>query len=211
MIKRLVVFCLIFAGFGVSAQSHKLLFKTSYGDFKVVLYDFTPNHQKLILDAVNDSIYHKALFNRVIDNFVVQGGEHDFDIEEKEKHLPKEKHPRLAPEFDSRAYHKIGALGAGRDDNPGKASFLNQIYFVVGKTVTKEDLDHLENKKAAKFTQEQRRFYLENGGLPRLDRDYTVFGEVYQGLEVLLKISKTKTDKDDYPLEPIEFEIIVIE
>ncbi|MGE4347306.1 MAG: peptidylprolyl isomerase [Flavobacteriaceae bacterium] len=192
MKKGILIGFILFAVFSVSAQSHKLLFKTQYGDFKVVLYDFTPNHQKMILDAVKDSVYHKALFNRIIKNFVVQGGEHDFDIAGREKYLPKEKHFRLASEFDKRAYHKIGALGAGRDDNLEKASFLNQIYFVVGKTVTEEDLNVLENKKGIKFTSEQRQFYLKNGGLPRLDGDYTVFGEVYEGLEVLLEISKTK-------------------
>lgn len=189
------------------AQSHKLQFKTSYGNFKVMLYDFTPNHQKLILNAVKNKVYQDALFNRVIDNFVVQGGEHDEDIAEREQKLPKEKHNRLAPEFDSKAFHKIGALGAGRDENPEKASFLNQIYFVVGKPVSEDELVALEHKKGIKFNEEQRKIYLSKGGLPRLDGDYTVFGEVYEGLDVLLKISKLKTDQKDYPLEAIPFEI----
>lgn len=189
------------------AQSHKLQFKTSYGNFKVMLYDFTPNHQKLILNAVKNKVYQDALFNRVIDNFVVQGGEHDEDIAERELKLPKEKHTRLAPEFNSKAFHKIGALGAGRDENPEKASFINQLYFVVGKPVPKDELVALEHKKGIKFNEEQREIYLSKGGLPRLDGDYTVFGEVYEGLDVLLKISKLKTDQKDYPLEAIPFEI----
>ncbi len=189
------------------AQSHKLQFKTSYGNFKVMLYDFTPNHQQLILNAVRNKVYQDALFNRVIDNFVVQGGEHDEDIAEREQKLPKEKHNRLAPEFDSKAFHKIGALGAGRDENPEKASFLNQLYFVVGKPISEDELVALEHKKGIKFNEEQREIYLSKGGLPRLDGDYTVFGEVYEGLDVLLKISKLKTDQKDYPLEAIPFEI----
>lgn len=189
------------------AQSHKLQFKTSYGNFKVMLYDFTPNHQQLILNAVRNKVYQDALFNRVIDNFVVQGGEHDEDIAEREQKLSKEKHNRLAPEFDSKAFHKIGALGAGRDENPEKASFLNQLYFVVGKPISEDELVALEHKKGIKFNEEQREIYLSKGGLPRLDGDYTVFGEVYEGLDVLLKISKLKTDQKDYPLEAIPFEI----
>lgn len=155
-------------------------------------------------------MYHDALFNRVIENFVVQGGEHDVDIAEQEKALQPSERYRLPAEFDSRAFHKMGALGAGRDENDDKASFLNQIYFVVGKIVTNEELNALELKKGIKFSENQREIYLKNGGLPRLDNDYTVFGEVYEGLEVLLKISKVQTNEKDYPLEKIIFEITEI-
>ena len=192
------------------AQSNKLQFKTTHGSFKVMLYDFTPKHKKLILDAIKDDIYKDALFNRIIENFVVQGGEHDDDIAQREKDLPINEHHRLPAEFDSRAFHKTGALGAGRDDNPQKASFLNQIYFVVGKPVSVPDLDNIEQKKDIKFTKEQRETYFSKGGLPRLDGDYTVFGEVYEGLDVLLKISKLKTTEKDSPLQPVSFEIIEI-
>ena len=188
-------------------QTHKLLFKTHLGDFKVVLYDFTPHHRDLILSAIQDSVYKGAVFNRIIENFVVQGGEHDVDIAERESVDPTGAKPRLAAEFDPRAFHKIGALGAGRDDNAEKASFLNQIYFVVGKSVKAEDLDLLETKKNMKYSTEQRNTYLKSGGLPRLDGDYTVFGEVIEGLEVLMRISKVKTNKDDYPIEDVVFEV----
>ncbi len=192
------------------AQSHKLQFKTTHGTFKVVLYDFTPKHQQLILNAIKENVYKEALLNRIIENFVVQGGEHDDDIAQREKDLPVNEHYRLAAEFDSRAFHKMGALGAGRDDNPEKASFLNQIYFVVGKSVTETDLEKIEQKKGIKFTKEQRETYLSKGGLPRLDGDYTVFGEVYEGLDVLLEISKLKTNEKNAPLQPVSFEIIEI-
>lgn len=189
------------------AQSHRLLFKTSYGTFKVMLYDFTPRHQKLILEAVAEKVYHQALFNRVIAGFVVQGGEHDDDIAKREQQLPENEHKRLTSEFDSRAYHKRGALGAGRDDNPTKASFLNQIYFVIGKPVTMEELNKYELKKGISYSLEQRKTYLSDGGLPRLDGDYTVFGEVYEGFEVLQLISNLKTDANDAPLTPVVFDI----
>ncbi len=192
------------------AQSHKLQFTTTYGSFKVVLYDFTPKHQQLILNALKNDVYKEALFNRIIENFVVQGGEHDNDIANREKNMPLNERHRLAPEFNAKAFHKIGALGAGRDDNSEKASFLNQIYFVVGKPVSQADLDQIEKKKGIKFTNEQRETYLLKGGLPRLDGDYTVFGEVYEGLNVLLNISKLKTNDHDMPLQPIPFEIIEI-
>lgn len=206
----LYIFVLIFLPMQFWAQSHKLQFKTTHGTFKVVLYDFTPKHQQLILNAIKENVYKEALFNRIIENFVVQGGEHDDDIAQREKDLPVSEHYRLAAEFDSRAFHKMGALGAGRDDNPKKASFLNQIYFVVGKSVTETDLEKIEQKKGIKFTKEQRETYLSKGGLPRLDGDYTVFGEVYEGLDVLLEISKLKTNEKNAPLQPVSFEIIEI-
>lgn len=206
----LYLLVLIFVPMQFWAQSNKLQFKTTHGSFKVMLYDFTPKHKKLILDAIKDDVYKDALFNRIIGNFVVQGGEHDDDIAQIEKDLPINEYYRLPAEFDSRAFHKMGALGAGRDDNPQKASFLNQIYFVVGKPVSVTDLDTIEQKKDIKFTKEQRETYFSKGGLPRLDGDYTVFGEVYEGLDVLLKISKLKTNEKDAPLQPVSFEVIEI-
>ena len=193
-----------------AAQSRKIAFKTDYGTIKVVLYDFTPNHRDLMLQSIQDSTYQGALFNRIIENFVVQGGEHDIDIAKREATDPTAKKPRLAGEFDPRAFHKVGALGQGRDDNAEKASFLNQIYFMVGKNVTADDLDKLEKQKGIKFTKEQRDEYFKNGGQPRLDGDYTVFGEIYEGLEVIMAISRFKTDKDDYPLSPVTFSVSVI-
>lgn len=191
-------------------QSYKLLFKTDYGDFKVVLYDFTPKHKELMLKAVKNSVYKDALFNRIISGFVVQGGEHDVDIAQREANDPNGIKSRLAPEFDERAFHKLGALGAGRDNNPEKASFLNQIYFVVGDDVNESDLDKLVNKKGIKFTPEQRESYLRDGGLPRLDGDYTVFGEVVEGMQTLKVISQLATDENDYPLQKVKFKVTVI-
>ncbi|MBW3519845.1 peptidylprolyl isomerase [Flavobacterium sp. NKUCC04_CG] len=211
MMKRYaILFKLFFLTLPLVAQSHKLAFKTPQGVFKVVLYDFTPRHQQLILESVKNSVYHDALFNRIIKNFVVQGGEHDDDIALRESDLPVEQRVRLAPEIDKRAFHKIGALGAGRDDNPQKASFLNQIYFVVGKPVSEAELAQLEIKKSVKFTAEQRKHYREQGGLPRLDGDYTIFGEVYEGFEVLMEISQLQTNAKDAPIDKIPFQITEI-
>ncbi len=211
MKRYLILLAIFFLQLSVWAQSHRLEFKTPQGNFKVMLYDFTPQHRDLIVEAVKNGTYHEALFNRVIQNFVVQGGEHDDAIALRETGIPEDQHQRLSAEFDSRAYHKMGALGAGRDDNKQKASFLNQLYFVVGKPVLPHELTELEQKKGVDFTEQQRQNYLSEGGLPRLDGDYTVFGEVYEGLEVLLEISKLKTNSKDAPLQNIPFEIIEIQ
>lgn len=207
MKKVIGIVLFVFFQLQLTAQTHKFAFYTSKGTFKVVLYDFTPNHKQLFLQAVKDSVYTDAFFNRIIKNFVVQGGEHDESIAKKEENIPLKERKRLQPEFNKLAFHKLGALGAGRDENVEKASFLNQIYFVVGKPVTKTDLKTIEQKKGINFTKKQRKNYLKTGGLPRLDYDYTVFGEVYEGLDVLIELSKTPTDKNDYPLQEIKFTV----
>lgn len=193
----------------LKAQTYTLKFKTNYGNFEAVLYDFTPNHRDLILKEINKGTYTKAQFNRVIKDFVIQGGELDEPILEREAKNPEIKPLRLNPEFHPKAFHKIGALGAGRDDNASKGSYFNQIYFVVGKKVTEQDLANLSAKKGITFTAEQRVEYLKNGGLPRLDQDYTVFGEITKGLKVAMKISEAETNEKDYPKKPVIFSIKV--
>lgn len=210
MKKLFLIGILFLISFCNSAQSHQLLFETNYGNFKVVLYDFTPKHRDLILNAIKNEVYKEAFFNRVIENFVVQGGEHDDEIAKREVDLPLKNRNRLAPEFNTHAFHKIGALGAGRDENVDKASFLNQIYFVVGKPLKMEDLEKLQLQKGIEFSEEQIQTYLTQGGLPRLDGDYTVFGEITEGIHVLLEMSKVETDINDAPLKPITFRILIL-
>ncbi|MFV0184869.1 peptidylprolyl isomerase [Empedobacter falsenii] len=88
------------------------------------------------------------------------------------------------------------------------AVYYNQLYFVVGKKITAKELDNLETKKGIKYTAEQRAEYLKNGGLPRLDHDYTVFGEITKGLDNAIKISEVET-QDELPLKPVIFSIKV--
>lgn len=192
----------------VSAQTYTLKFKTNYGKFDVILYDFTPKHRDLILSEINKGTYTNAEFNRVVKDFVIQGGELDDPILAREAEHPEQKPIRLAPEFSPKAFHKMGALGAGRDGNKEKASYYNQIYFVVGKKISSKDLDDLEVKKGIKFTAEQRAEYLKNGGQPRLDHDFTVFGEITKGLDKVMKMSEVET-KNELPLKPVVFSIKV--
>lgn len=190
------------------AQTYTLKFKTNYGKFDVLLYDFTPKHRDLILSQIKKGTYTNAQFNRVVKDFVIQGGELDDPILAREAEHPEEKPIRLAPEFSPKAFHKIGALGAGRDSNKEKASYYNQIYFVVGKKITENELNDLEIKKGIKFTPQQRAEYLKNGGQPRLDHDFTVFGEVTNGLKNVIKISTVDT-KNELPTSPVIFSITV--
>ena len=202
----LTTFTLTLAFFQTIAQTDTVQFQTKYGDFDVVLYDFTPHHKALFLEQIADNKYKKALFNRIVKDFVVQGGEHDEAIAALEAKQGYQQ-PRLAPEFNEKAFHKIGALGAGRDNNTTKASFENQIYFVVGKPYTVAELDSLLLKHSKNISPERRQYYLKNGGLPRLDNDYTVFGEITNGLDVILRISQLAVDKQHYPIKKVRFKV----
>jgi cyclophilin family peptidyl-prolyl cis-trans isomerase len=205
---QLLILLLIFPLL-LKAQSTRVLFKTDYGKFIVMLYDFTPVHKQLFLQHIKNGTYRNALINRIVKDFVVQGGEHDIAIASKEK-AQGYLEPRIPPEFDERAYHKIGALGAGRDDNPQKASFINQIYFVVGKKYSEEAFDSLAHKYNKTFTPERRAYYIQHGGLPRLDDDYTVFGEIVEGMDVLMKISQLPVDAQHFPLKKVKFKVKIL-
>lgn len=205
----LVISCFTLLSLVVKAQTYTLKFKTNQGNFEAILYDFTPNHRDLILKEIKNGTYKNAEFNRVIQDFVIQGGELDDSILTKEKSLNITQPERMTPEFNPKAFHKIGALGAGRDDNSTKGSYFNQLYVVVGKPVNLIELENLEIKKGIKYTANQKEEYLKNGGLPRLDNDYTVFGEITKGLPIAIKISEVPTNSNDVPLKPIIFKIKV--
>lgn len=213
MYYRLIVILLLqFTSLQVlHAQSTVVRFHTDYGTFKVMLYDFTPEHRDLFLKEIAAGTYRKALFNRIVSGFVVQGGEYDDDILKREQRHGRTE-GRLAPEFDDRAFHKIGALGAGRDENPEKASFFRQIYFVTGSHYREGEFDSMTVKYHKTFLPERRQYYLDHGGQARLDGDYTVFGEVVEGLDVLLRISRLPVTKPyHFPKKRVKFRVEVLQ
>jgi peptidyl-prolyl cis-trans isomerase B (cyclophilin B) len=114
-------------------------------------------------------------------------------------------------EFRDSLFHKKGVLAAARDNNPEKASSGSQFYIVQGKTFTDAQLDDLENKRLKfKLPQYQREVYKTIGGTPHLDRNYTVYGEVVKGLEMVDKIAIVKTDGNNRPLEDVKMTINVL-
>ncbi|RZK73305.1 MAG: peptidylprolyl isomerase, partial [Pedobacter sp.] len=164
----------------------------------------------MFLSCIKSGLYKDALFNRVIKSFVSQGGELDETILEREKQHPELPLKRIAAEIDTTLFHKKGALGAGRNDNPEKSSYINQIYFVAGKLQTDEQLNAIEKRNGRKFSRKQREIYKSIGGTPHLDGDYTVFGEIVKGLEIADAINYVQTNKDDLPLESVLFNIKTI-
>jgi len=193
------------------AQTYFVSISTAKGNITVMLYDETPKHRDNFLKGIKSGLFTGAEFNRVIKNFVSQGGELDETILDREKLQPEIPLQRIDAEIKPNLFHKKGAFGEGRNENPEKSSYLNQIYLVEGKKRTDAELDALEAKSGHHFTAEQRETYKTIGGDPKLDGDYTIFGEVVEGLEVAEAINAVKTDATDRPLVPLTFTLKILD
>lgn len=170
----------------------------------------TPKHKANFIGLVKKGYFNAYDFNRVIKGFVIQGGETDsaYASMEKEGKMLQ----RIAPEFNDQLFHQKGALAAGRDDNKEKASFLGQIYVVDGKKYTDQQLDAYEKRigNNFRFSAEARRIYKEVGGTPSLDQNYTVFGQLVKGWEVLDRIAGQTKGKSDKPLVKIKLKVTML-
>ena len=175
------------------------------GDITLRLYEETPKHRDAFVQSIKKGLFDGAAFNRVIKGFVSQAGELDDVILEREAKQPGVPVSRIDAELVAGLIHKKGALGAGRNDNPEKSSYFSQIYLVAGKKHTAAQLDALEKKKGIKFSPLQRQVYTTLGGTPHLDGDYTVFGEVVEGMEVADRINAVPTNQGDLPVKEIIF------
>ena len=116
----------------------------------------------------------------------------------------------IPAEFDSTLYHKKGALAAARNDNPAKASSGCQFYIVQGKKSSDSELDLIETNSGVYFSPAKRMTYKMNGGTPKLDMNYTVFGEVETGMEVVDAILMEQTDGNNRPLRDISMKMEVV-
>lgn len=187
-------------------------FVTNYGNIILRLYDSTPLHRDNFIRLVKSGFYDSTLFHRVINNFMIQGGDPDSKHATPGQPLgdggPKYTVPA---EFRASLFHRKGVLAAARegdDINPKKASSASQFYIVQGKKFTDGALDTLEIKRLGgrKIPADQREVYKTIGGTPHLDQNYTVYGEVVSGLNVVDKIAATPTSKDedrDRPLQDV--------
>ncbi len=214
-VSYLILLTLLFVSFSPYTYAQKkckhdqpiILIETNMGNIEIKLYDKTVYHKNNFLKLVKEHYYDSVLFHRVIPNFVIQAGD------------PESKHAKpgqllgnggpgytipaeICPEY----FHKRGAVAAARTPdqiNPTRRSSGSQFYIVVGKKYTNQELNILEQRLHTKFTPQQRKAYTTIGGTPFLDGQYTVFGEVIKGMDVVEKISKVKTDKNDRPVKDV--------
>lgn len=181
---------------------------TSQGKITLRLYDETPLHRDNFLKLVENHTYDGLLFHRVIKNFMVQAGDPKSRDAKPGQPLGDGTLGYTVPaEFRPELIHKRGALCAARQGdqvNPKKASSATQFYIVQGQVWDDKTLDMMEQRFGKKFTAEQRKVYTTMGGSPHLDGDYTVFGEVVDGMEVVNKISDLPCDRMDRPVEDVK-------
>ena len=180
-----------------------VLLLTDSGSIVLRLSDSTPLHRNNFLKLVKQGYYDSVMFHRVIQYFMIQSGDPTSKQAKKEDHLgnggPSLKIPA---EFRPGLFHKRGTLAAARSGdnvNPKKESSGSQFYIVQGKKFTAAGLDSVETFRlnGRKIPQAQRQVYETIGGSPHLDQNYTVFGEVVSGMEVVDKIAATKTRLED--------------
>jgi peptidyl-prolyl cis-trans isomerase B (cyclophilin B) len=191
-----------------------VLIQTPYGDMIAELYDNTPKHRDNFTKLVDESFYNGLLFHRVINGFMIQGGDPDSKNAAKGKRLGAGGPGyQIDAEIIPENIHIKGALAAARMGdavNPEKRSSGSQFYIVQGNKLTENQLQQIENRKGIHYTDEQKKLYMKIGGTPFLDNDYTVFGRVIEGLDVIDKIAKAKTDRGNRPVEDIWMKIYVI-
>lgn len=194
----------------------RALIHTDLGDIEVKLYNETPKHRDNFIKLAKEGYFNGTLFHRVINGFMIQGGDPDSRNAEPGVMLGNGGPDYTIPaEFMPKKYfHKRGALAAAREGdmvNPEKASSGSQFYIVQGAVYNDDNLDAMERNSHRKFTAEQRITYRTIGGTPHLDGAYTVFGEVLNGLDVVDKIAAAQRDANDRPLQDIKMSIKIIE
>jgi cyclophilin family peptidyl-prolyl cis-trans isomerase len=192
------------AAFGKAPKNQYVRIKTSYGQCIIRLYNETPQHRDNFIKLAKQGYFNGTLFHRVIQNFMIQGGDPDSKNAKPGIELgnggPKYTIPA---EFKDSIFHKRGVLAAARDDNPAKASNASQFYIVEGKRYTDADLDKTEKlprfPAGYKIPEFKRAIYRTVGGTPSLDTNYTAFGEVVTGIDMVDQIAAVPKDSRDRP------------
>ena len=264
----LIVFGIVSILMTACAQKtdHVVTIKTKYGDMVAILYDETPKHKENFIKLAKEHYYDSLLFHRVIEGFMIQGGDPESRNAASTKRLgnggpgytiPAEIHPEL--------FHEKGALSAARladAMNPDRASSGSLFYIVQGTKHTESQIkvDPMKFNRALQeffqrpenqayrdsintfvqrsdhnafqaylqslkpIVEQQLRISVERdispgivkaystvGGTPQLDGQYTVFGKVIQGLEVIDKIAAAPRDENDRPREDVRMHVSVEE
>ena len=199
---------------GAQTSTTEVLLETTAGNIRIALYDETPQHRDNFLKITKMGTYDSLLFHRVIKDFMIQSGDinskhakpgqllgtGDYDYtQEPEFRLPQ-------------IFHRRGVVAMAREGdkkNPERRSAACQFYIVWGKVLDDARLAKIQERLDSatqgqvKLTPEMIEVYKTVGGTPHLDGQYTVFGEISEGMDVVEKIQQVKTDKNDRPLEDI--------
>lgn len=185
--------------------------ETDFGNMIVELYDETPGHRDNFIKLVEDGFYDGLLFHRVINQFMIQGGDPNSKNAKAGDMLGNGGPGYQIPgEFVDSLIHTKGALCAARTNNPEKKSSGSQFYIVHGKKFSDSELSLIEARKDIRYTKKERELYKTIGGAAQLDREYTVFGHVIRGLDVIDKIASTQTGNQDRPTRDVKMKMRAI-
>ena len=211
-----IMLALAMTAISATAQTttSEVLLETTAGNIRIALYDETPQHRDNFLKLVKMNVYDSLLFHRVIKDFMIQSGDinskhaqpgqllgtGDFDYTQE----PEFRLPQL--------FHRRGVVAMARegdDVNPEMRSSACQFYIVWGRVLDDKKLNQIQERLDSttqgrvKLTPEMMATYKTVGGTPHLDGQYTVFGEVTEGLDVVERILKSFTDTYDRPVDDV--------
>lgn len=193
---------------------YHVLILTDQGHMVVKLFNETPLHRDNFIEKVRSGFYDSLLFHRVINGFMIQGGDPTSKKISPGQTVGNGSAPgdRIPAEFRTAQgiYHKRGALAAARDNNPEKASSNCQFYIVQRKTWRVGQLDSTAVFRRLTLNDDQKKLYTTVGGTPHLDGGYTVFGELEFGFEVLDKIAAVKTNRSDQPEQDVRMRLFLL-
>jgi len=179
------------------------LISTEFGDMKVKLYNSTPQHRDNFIKLAGEGFYDGTLFHRIVEGFMIQGGDPD-----SRDAAPGVRLGMGGPGYqipaEIGALHLKGALSAARTNNPEKKSSGSQFYIVHGKPISASELAGFSQRHGRPYTEAQQQLYAELGGTPALDYNYTVFGEVIEGFDVLDAIAAVPAPPDREGARPFE-------
>lgn len=186
--------------YGKEHPEDEVLIETPFGNMRIRLYDDVPLHRANFIKLIKDNFYEDAEFYRVFYQFMIQGGGY-----------PDELPYTIPAEFNPKYIHKKGALAMARSDenNPEKESSSTEFFIVHGARYLDFQVQEEMKNNGLSLTDEQQKIYMEQGGYMSLDQEYTVFGEVVEGFEVIDQIASVKVFNDDKPLRKIPFTISV--
>ncbi|MBS1584901.1 MAG: peptidylprolyl isomerase [Bacteroidetes bacterium] len=198
------LFALTLSAIAKKNKDTKVVIETEYGKIVMLLYANTPKNTANMVKLANEHYYDSTLFHRVIPNFVIQGGDPESKHAKPGQSLGNgDLKYRVPAEINDSNFHKYGALGVARDNTPDKSGSACQFYIVTGRKYAEDELDKISKSTKRTYTPAQREIYKTKGGTPHLDGNYTVFGEVIEGMDVVEKISNEPRDRADRPNKDI--------
>lgn len=189
-----------------STKRAKVVIVTDMGEIEMELYNETPLHRDNFLKLAREGYYNGSIFHRVINQFMIQGGGGADGNSDPGYTVPAE----ILPAF----FHHKGALCAARmpdQVNPKKASSGSQFYIVHGRAFTDQELTAYGARTGKSWTEAQKAEYRTKGGAPHLDGDYTVYGRVTKGMEVVDKIAAVQTGDANRPIKEVKMTVRILQ